>query len=312
MEQILIKAPAKINLSLDIVGVRDDGYHLMQMIMQTISLYDYIKITKSNGVDCNDITISCNKNGIPTDKSNIAHKTATAFFRHIGANLGVHIDIEKNIPSCAGMGGGSADGAGVLVGLNTLFGANLSQDELIQIGQTVGADIPFCLCGGTAFVEGIGEQITSLNALPQCFIAVTKPALAVSTKSAFAEYDVYKNIIHPNTQRLLEYVKTSDLRGISKNMGNVFEQVIHPSCSSQSNQLVNIKNTMLESGAIGAMMTGSGSAVFGIFTEKENAQNYISMAKIEGEHFLCQPVQTGAEVCFQKTNPKMYKTKIIE
>jgi len=288
LEQILVKAPAKINLSLDIVGIRGDGYHLMQMIMQSINLFDYIKITKSNSAD---ITISCNKNSIPTDKSNIAYKAAKAFFEYNALNLGVYIDIEKNIPSCAGMGGGSADGAGVLVGLNSLLRTNLTQRELMQIGQTVGADIPFCLCGGTALVEGIGEKITKLNPLLQCFIAITKPALAVSTKSAFADYDVCENIIHPKTQKLLEYSKNSDLIGIAKNMCNVFEQ------TTELNQLDNIKNAMLENGAIGAMMTGSGSAVFGVFTGKQDADNYINQANTQGEKFLCQPIGHGAEVC---------------
>lgn len=287
MKQIIVKAPAKINISLDIVGLRDDNYHLMKMIMQTIDLYDIIHIKENEE---NQIKLLSNKNTIPLDKTNIAYKVADAFYNYTNIKKsGVIIEIEKNIPFGAGLGGGSADGAGVLVGLNNLYKTNLANEELILIGQKVGADIPFCLIGGTALVEGIGEKITKIKDMPECYIVIVKPTESINTKLAFMIYDNMKNIMHPNTDAVLEGFKKQDIKEISNNMVNVFEQTITLESIEQ------IKTIMKKNDALNAIMTGSGSAVFGLFIDKENANKCLKRIKnLNYETFLCSPIKKGA------------------
>ncbi len=196
--------------------------------------------------------------------------------------------IEKNIPFGAGLGGGSADGAGVLVALNELHQTNLSTDEMIEIGQSVGADIPFCFIGGTALVEGIGEKITKVEDMPMCHIVVAKPVEGINTKLAFMTYDNMTNIKHPDTKMMLKSIKVQDINQISNHMVNVFEQTI------QLSSIETIKSTMTNHGALGAMMTGSGSAVFGVFTNQLKAEHCLKKLKHLGfESFLCEPITHG-------------------
>jgi 4-diphosphocytidyl-2-C-methyl-D-erythritol kinase len=293
-KQLQVQAPAKINLSLDIVGLREDGYHLMEMIMQSVSLSDTITIEKSTQ---KGIFLSSNISYIPNDQRNIGHKAATAFYNHTNIeNQGVSIQLHKRIPSGAGLGGGSADGAAVLVGLNKLYETNLSMDELITIGQKVGADIPFCLVGGTCFVEGIGEKITPLKNMPSCYIVIAKPMNSINTKLAFTAYDNATDIHHPNTKALLQGIEQQDVTQISAELCNVFEQTI------QLNEISKIKQTMQKFGVMNAMMTGSGSAVFGIF--ENESQAYKCVGKLKRQRFfayLSKPISHGVK-CIEKIN----------
>lgn len=286
-KQISVKAPAKVNLTLDITGIRDDGYHLMQMVMQAVSLYDYIQI---NQTETTEITLSCNFSELPMNHDNIAYKVAQAFFRETGiVNNGLHISLEKNIPFGAGLGGGSADGAGVLVGLNSLYGNVLSQQQLVSVGQTIGADIPFCIVGATALVEGIGEKIIPLADVPPCYIVIAKPSESVNTKLAFLTYDNHTNIVHPDTNEMISAIKERDVVKVSKQLHNVFEQAI------SFNSILDLKRLMKQQGALNAIMTGSGSAVFGIFTELKKANKCChKIKKQQIEAFVCQPVSHGA------------------
>lgn len=283
MEYIDIKAFAKINLSLDIVGVRDDGYHLMQMIMQSIDLYDEIRMYKNNS-GIIEIVSECSY--MPKDASNIAHKSAMAFFEYTQIECkGLLIKIEKLIPSGAGLGGGSADGAAVLKGLNELYNINMNLDELMQIGESVGADIPFCIWGGTALVEGIGERITSLNDMPQCIIVVAKPKASVNTKKAFKAYDDMSVKLHPDTQGLIQAVNEGSIEDIAQRLLNVFEYTVNLKA------VTDIKDKMKSFGALNSQMTGSGSAVFGIFNDKKKAEICgQKLASQTCQTFLCKPI----------------------
>lgn len=286
---VQIKAPAKINLSLDITGHREDGYHLMKMVMQTVNLYDYIQIMQTQS---GEITLSCNFSELPVNQDNIAYKVAKAFFEQTGiSHEGIHIALEKNIPFGAGLGGGSADGAGVLVGLNTLYHKPLSQERLLAIGQSVGADIPFCIVGATALVEGIGEVISPLPDMPPCYIVIAKPSDSVNTKLAFSVYDNHPNILHADTNSMVEAIQEHDVTKIAKQMSNVFEQTI------SLVSVFEIKKYMKQHGALNAVMTGSGSAVFGVFTELKKANKCCyKLQKQAIDAFVCQPVAHGAVV----------------
>ena len=283
MEQIVLEARAKLNLSLDIVGRREDGYHLLEMVMQSISLSDRITIQKAD-----TLSLSCDKAGIPLDESNIAIKAAKAFFSALGTSFGAKIHVEKRIPSEAGMGGGSADGAAVLYGLNLLYDAGFSLLALQQIGLSVGADVPFCLQGGTAFVSGIGEQIKPLPPLSDVFFAVVKPKEGVSTKLAFSRFDHLCHPSHPNTQAVIPALFRKDLPAFCKETGNVLEE------AAALPQVEEIKKRLLEYGAMGAWMTGSGSAVFGLFSKEETART--ALRHFSEEWYLCTPKNEGIAI----------------
>ncbi len=265
------------------MGLREDGYHLMQMVMQSVSLYDYINISLTN---TRQIEIASDFKGIPLNKTNIAYKAAREFFNYTKINeTGIMIEIEKNIPSGAGLGGGSADGAAVLKGLNELYGMNLSQQELIAIGEKVGADIPFCIVGGTALVEGIGEQVTRIKNMPHCYIVIAKPTTSINTKLAFLTYDNMQVVSHPKTDELISAIENQDIKGISNEISNVFEQTV------KLNDISVIKHIMKNSGAFNAAMTGSGSAVFGIFTDYAKAEKSVKKLKHSNmQSFLCEPI----------------------
>ncbi len=245
------KAYAKINLSLDIVGVRDDGYHLIKTVMQSISLHDVISVEKVGS----GITVSCNIPYVPCDKRNIVYKCAERFFEHTKNSFGVHIDIQKNIPSQAGLGGGSADGAAVLVLLNKLCNNPLSVEELCQIGAKVGADIPFCIVGGCALCEGIGEVITPINSNLSLNLCIVKPDFGVSTVEAYKAFDSAEILSHPDTDAVIKSLEIGDNTALANNLVNVFEM---------DNRIDEIKDFLVNAGAIASCMSGSGSAVFGI------------------------------------------------
>ena len=286
MQAVWVNAPAKVNLALDITGVTDNGYHQMEMVMQAVSLYDRVLLeqTKTGG-----IALSCDPPSLPCDEGNIAWKAAQCFFDACGIQeRNVRIHLEKQIPQQAGMGGGSADGAGVLAGLNVLYGTGLSTAQLCRIGIQVGADLPFCLCGGTALVRGIGEQITPLPDLPDCTFVIAKPKGGISTQRAFAEYD--RAGLGPvlRLDEMIGAMERGDLSGVCGQLYNALERV----CGLRDVEV--IKTTLLSLGAKGALMTGSGSAVFGIFTDRGRAYDCERRLKERyPECFVCRPVPHG-------------------
>ncbi|MCY1714595.1 4-(cytidine 5'-diphospho)-2-C-methyl-D-erythritol kinase [Caproiciproducens galactitolivorans] len=277
-----VKAFAKINLALDITGKREDGYHLLRMVMQSVSLYDEIKIT--NGEP--GIRVVCSRKDIPCDESNTVYKAAAAFFKHTGIAPDVTIRIHKTIPSQAGLGGGSADAAAVLRTLNAMNGTALSRETLCALGLQVGADVPFCIAGGTALAEGVGEKLTALLPLPSCRIVICKPVVSVDTKKAYALADAAAKAKSGYCAAMLDAVRASDIRAVAASLGNEFEQVMHLV------EVNHIKDAMKASGALGACMTGSGSAVFGIFTDLQDAARCkTKLLDYYQDVFLCEPIR---------------------
>lgn len=262
MNSLSLKAYAKINLSLDITGIRDDGYHLLKTVMQSVDIYDTVTVRLN---DSGIVKLSCTNTSVPVDNKNTAFKAAEKFFEYCNLKNGADINIEKYIPSEAGMGGASADAAAVITVLNKLTNSKLSDEELLKIGLLVGADVPFCLTGGTALCEGIGEKITPLCKLPECFIVIAKPEIGISTAKAYSEYDKSKKAAIIYTDNLLLALENKNINQIAKSTGNIFELLI------QCPEVEDIKHQMMNSGALSSCMTGSGSAVFGIFSDEETA-----------------------------------------
>ncbi|MEG0693478.1 MAG: 4-(cytidine 5'-diphospho)-2-C-methyl-D-erythritol kinase [Oscillospiraceae bacterium] len=292
MSSVKLLAPAKLNFSIDIVGVREDGYHLMSMVMQTVNLCDRVDIETN---ESNAIRIHCKGLLLDSEKDNIAYKAALEFFYATDiSNRGVTITIDKQIPSGAGMGGGSSDGAAVLIGLNILYNTNLSEEQLMQIGEKIGADIPFCIYGGTALVEGIGEKITPIADFPNCYVVVAKPAASVNSKSAFQAYDEGKITAHPDTQGLITLIKWQDILSATTKFCNVFEEVVN------LGEMDYIKEQMSLFGGLHPMMTGSGSAVFSIFLEEDAALAcYYSLCDQSIKAYICEPVKTGPKIILE-------------
>ena len=267
-----IKAYAKINISLDIIGKREtDGYHLLRMIMQNIDLYDEIDINKQES----GITLTCNKNYVPTDIKNLAYKAALLFKERYDIKEGVNINITKNIPVSAGLAGGSTDGAAVLVAMNKLFNVNASDEELMELGVSLGADIPYCIKGGTALCEGIGEEVTSLKPFKDKIIVLVKPGFGVSTKEVYKSFDMDKVRIHPRTEELITAMANDDLEYVANNMKNLLENVT----LRKHKVLIKIKEDMIRLGAIGSMMSGSGPSVFAFFDDMLKAQRCFEKMK---------------------------------
>lgn len=262
MAEIKIKAAAKINLTLDIIGKRADGYHDIRTIMQSIGLFDTVTLTQNSS---KEITVSCNHPDVPCDERNIVYKCAAAFYKRLGDKCGgLHIHIEKNIPTQAGLAGGSADGAAVVVGLNELSGRPFSSEELEEIGGTVGADIPFCIRGGTVLCEGIGTALTTLENIPECYFVLVKPPVGISTAQAYNAVDSRKVTPETATDKMLDVL--NDVEKTGRFLRNDFEDTLNIS------ELLAIKKELANfEGCKGACMSGSGSTVFGIFTDREKA-----------------------------------------
>lgn len=279
-----IKAYAKINISLDIVGKREsDGYHLLKMIMQNIDLYDEISIEKQK----EDITISCNKSYVPTDSRNLAYKAASLFKETYNIEDGVHIDIVKNIPVSAGLAGGSTDAAAVLKLMNKIFKVNASNEELMALGLKLGADIPYCINGGTALCEGIGEKITTLAPFKDKILVLVKPSFGVSTKEVYKAFNLDRVRVHPKTENLIEAMEQDNLYYVANNMKNLLENVT----LRKHNILIKIKEDMNRYGAVGSMMSGSGPSVFAFFDDILKAQRcYEKMKENHREVFLTRTI----------------------
>ncbi|MBQ6698418.1 MAG: 4-(cytidine 5'-diphospho)-2-C-methyl-D-erythritol kinase [Oscillospiraceae bacterium] len=281
------KAYAKLNLTLDVLGLLDDGYHDLEMVMQSVSLHDSVAVRIGCG---GDVSCISNISYIPNDERNIAVKAARAFLDATGINCGgIAITVEKRIPSSAGMAGGSADGAAVLRLLNELCDFPLSDEELCAVGLTVGADVPFCLMGGTALACAKGEAMTELRSLPACFFVIAKPARGMSTKAVFAEIDNHPIEKHPDTETMLSAIEKGDISSVAANVYNVFEPVV----SADVRDVARIKNVLLDGGALCAAMTGSGSAVFGIFTNREEAERVKrKLGRRYADVFVAEPVSS--------------------
>lgn len=272
---IHLKALAKINLGLDVIGVREDGYHLVRMIMQTIDLYDWVTVKKSQSAG---ISLETNLNFLPTDEHNIAYQAAELLKRDFAQIGGVELRIHKCIPVAAGMAGGSTDAAAVLYGMNQLYHLGMPMRRLMEYGLRLGADVPYCLLRGTALAEGIGEQLTRLSLMPDCYILIAKPPVSVSTKLVYQSLDALKEPMHPPIDAQIADLEAGDITALAKHMGNVLEHVtipMHP-------QIARIKEMMTRQGAIAAMMSGSGPTVFGIFLEEAKAYEAKSQIRNSG------------------------------
>ena len=265
MRQISLKAMAKINLGLDVVGKRPDGYHDLRMIMQTVRLFDRVKLseTRSSGV-----RMKTNLRYLPTDQGNHAVQAARMLMEEFRINSGVFIDLQKRIPVAAGLAGGSSDAAAVLVGMNLLFRLGLSQEDLRERGVRIGADVPYCIMRGTALAEGIGDRLTPLPHIPDCSIVIAKPDVRVSTKYVYTHLVLDEQTRHPQIDSQIEAIRSQDLWKMCELCGNVLEDVTIPAHP----QIASIKEMMLQEGALSAMMSGSGPSVFGIFDDPEKAQ----------------------------------------
>ncbi len=259
-----LKAYGKINLGLDVVRRREDGYHEVKMIMQTVNIYDRIFIKKN---DSGEIKIKTNLFYLPNNSDNIMYKATKLLFDEFGIKEGLDINLQKNIPVSAGMAGGSTDAAAVMFGINVMFRLGLSIEELMERAVKIGADVPYCLLRGTALSEGIGEKLTRLSPPPNCFIVIAKPGFGVSTKHVYQNLNLDGLERHPDIDGLMEAIKNKDLKKMSEKMENVLETVT----AKEHPEINRLKQLMLECGACVSLMSGSGPTVFGLFEKKEDA-----------------------------------------
>ena len=279
MKEIREKAYAKLNISLDVTNRREDGYHDMVMVMQTVSLCDELQLRLN---DSGKVTASSNLRFIPSDERNLAVRAALRYLEAVGeSGQGLHIDMRKNIPVGAGMAGGSADAAAVLRGMNALYDSRLDRKQLEELACAVGSDVAFCVAGGTALARGRGEILEDLPPLPDCFFAICKPEFSISTPELFRKLDETPLRRHPDTAGLVEAIDRGQLRQLCRRMYNVFEDVP----DRRMRTVAEIKGRLLDHGALGAMMTGTGSAVFGVFEKEETARD--AAAALRGEYKFC-------------------------
>lgn len=260
-----LKALAKINLGLDVLRKRENGYHDVRMVMQTIYLYDNVMMTRTEEPG---IHLETNLPYLPVDEKNIAYKAAKLLMDEFQIKEGVSIKLDKHIPVAAGLAGGSSNAAAVLVGMNRLFRLGLSQEDLMKRGVSLGADVPYCVMRGTALAEGIGEDLSALMPMPKCYVLIAKPPISVSTKMVYEALDAKEIVEHPDIDGILEGLSKQDLKQVASSMGNVLECVT----IEKYPIIADIKAAMMEAGALNAMMSGSGPTVFGIFDDRKTAK----------------------------------------
>ncbi len=265
MKQLELKALAKINLGLDVLGRRENCYHDVRIVMQSVYLYDDVKIEKKEE---KGVTLQTNLHFLPMDSGNIAYKAAQMLIEEFGIEEGVKITLKKHIPVAAGLAGGSSNAAAVLFGMNRLFGLHLSREELMERGVKLGADVPYCIMRGTVLAEGIGEELSELPAMPKCTVLIAKPPISVSTKVVYEALDSKEVLKHPDIDALIRGLEKGSLTEIAENMGNVLEDVTIPMYPV----IEEIKDEMKACGALGAMMSGSGPTVFGLFVNRADAR----------------------------------------
>ena len=274
MESLRLKARAKINLGLDVVGRRDNGYHDVRMIMQTVGIYDRMVITR---IPENEARIRTNLGFLPVNENNLIYKAYKLMQDTYHFDGGIDVDLRKFIPVSAGMAGGSTDAASTLFAINKLFSLGQNLKQLMNLSVNLGADVPYCLLRGTALAEGIGEQLTSLKPMPNCYIIIAKPPISVSTKLVYEKLDSDEiDIIHPDIDGIMRGLEAGDLYEIASKMGNVLEQVTIPMYPV----IDKIKQDIMECGALNAMMSGSGPTVFGLFEDEKRAlacQEYLKL-----------------------------------
>ncbi|MDY5846586.1 MAG: 4-(cytidine 5'-diphospho)-2-C-methyl-D-erythritol kinase [Bariatricus sp.] len=275
MEKLELKALGKINLGLDVLGRRENGYHDVRMIMQTLYLYDNVTLQKKAEPG---IEIESNLFYLPKDENNIAWKAAQMLMEEFDLPGGIRISLEKRIPVAAGMAGGSSNAAAVLYGMNQMYQLGLSQEELMQRGVKLGADVPYCIMRGTVLAEGIGEELTPLMPMPKCQILIAKPPISVSTKMVYEKLDSREIKNHPDIDGIIEGLEQRSLEKVAASMGNVLEQVTVEAYPV----IARIKECMLKNGALGAMMSGSGPTVFGIFKDRKTAKMAYNRVKAQG------------------------------
>ncbi len=284
-----VRAYAKLNLTLDVIARRPDGYHDLRMVMQTVDLADTLTLTEE---EQEGIRVRTNLRYLPGDERNLAAIAAKKFWEINGCNgKGLVIDLCKNIPVCAGMGGGSSDAAAVLRALNESSGLNLPLQRLAEIGEQVGSDVPYCVLGGTALVEGRGERLTALSPLPDCYIVICKPAFPISTPELFGCIDCRKIRCRPDTEGIIAALHNQDLAGVARRLYNVFEDVL---TDRRGGEIAEIKNELISCGALGAAMSGTGPTVFGIFDDADQAETaFQSLKSHYSDTFLTRPANTN-------------------
>ena len=272
--QITRKAYGKINIGLDVTGKREDGYHLVKMILQTVDIHDDVTVRKAKS----GILLTCDDPDLPTDERNLAYRAAAAMIEAFHLEDGVSIDIKKRIPKEAGMAGGSTDAAAVILAMQELFDLNATTEELDTIALNLGADVPFCLRKGTWLAEGIGEKLTQLNDLPHADLVIIVPDFGISTKWAYEQVDAIPDLNHPDIDAIAHAIEAGDIAKAAKSMGNILEEV----AVRNYPKIREIKETFLAHGAMGTMMSGSGSAVFGIFDDPTKAEQSFEAFKGDG------------------------------
>ncbi len=279
-----LSANAKINLTLDILRKREDGYHDLQMVMQAVTLADALTVLPAQGAEGQVVS---DLHFLPTGGKNLAQIAAAAFRQATGLGGQVDVSIQKRVPVCAGLAGGSADAAAVLTAMNQLTGAGLSPAELAEIGEKVGSDVPFCVLGGTALAEGRGELLTPLPPLPPCRIVICKPPFSISTPQLFGQVNARRIVRRPDTAGVVAALGAGDLAGVARRMYNVFEDVLE---RRRAAEIGAIKAALIDCGALGTSMSGSGPSVFGLFDRLDSAQ--AACARLRESYrdvFLCGP-----------------------
>ena len=264
MESMWINAPAKINIGLDVTGKREDGYHEVKMIMQTIRLFDRLTLTRKKDPG---VRLTTNLKFLPTDENNLIVKSAKMLIKEFGLDGGLNIKLEKRIPVAAGLAGGSTDAAATMIAINQMYELGLSKSQLMKRGVKIGADIPYCIMKGTALAEGIGEKLSTIPKLPNCNILIVKPKTHVSTRETYQKLVLDENTVHPDIDRMVEDMKANRLNDLCEHMANLLETVTIP----EHPEIDEIKKFMMENGALGSLMSGSGPTVFGIYRDVDTA-----------------------------------------
>lgn len=286
MNTVSMRAYAKINLGLDVIGRLENGYHEVRMIMQSINLYDKVSVTRNK---TGRINVKTNLTFLPTGPDNLVYRAAAMLIEEFGIQDGVDIDLYKFIPVAAGMAGGSTDAAAVLKAVNKIFGLGLDDGALMERGAKLGADIPYCIMGGTALAEGIGERLTPLPKSPHFYLVIAKPGISVSTKMVYGSLRLDDTIIHPDTEGIIEAITNKDVEGIADRLCNVLESVT----VKEYPVIQDIKAEMIRYGALNSLMSGSGPTVFGIFTDENKAKEcneYLRKSRMVRNSYVAEPV----------------------
>ena len=274
MDSIVIKAMAKVNLGLDVLRRRENGYHDVKMVMQTVNLYDTLTLSKID----EGIVITTNTGELPLNEDNLIYKAAKLLLEYVDKKAGVSIHLDKQIPIAAGMAGGSTDAASTLLGINELYNLDLTKEELAEVGVKIGADVPYCIYGGTYLSEGIGEVLTKLPDAPDCYVVIAKSGIGVSTKYVYENLHIETVEKHPDIDGMIDAIKTGSLDGVTEKMENVLETVT----IKRYPEIETMKKCLLENGAENALMSGSGPTVFGIFKEEKIAKQALSKLQKTG------------------------------